>query len=206
MTSHLIPTPPFALNRAASWRFAWLTLTALLIYRNSKKCLRLNPWTALVVLAGIALLIQSYGVALGLSLVPLAIAMFVVGLRFSVWSGRHPVFVTEAQDIAMVVKAGQDGSWKPDVHVKRWSATPAAASAFRVDVTSSLLMVANREGISLCANPRDAKLFRKYLSELNRAQDKLGIAIADRRKVVTTRNRFMRGCRCVAPPAPSHAR
>lgn len=188
----------------ASWRFAWLTLSALLIYRNSKKCLRLNPWTALVVVAGVALLIYGYGAALGLSLVPVVISMFVVGVRMSVWSGRHPVFVTEAQDIAMVVKAGQDGSWMPDVHVKRWSATSAAASAFRVNVMTRLLMAANEEDISLRANPRDLKLFRKYLAELNRAQGNLGVVRTGRRKVSTSKICLMRGYRCVARPTSSH--
>lgn len=201
MTRPQPPAPAHVMTKKASWRFAWLTLKAILFHRNTEGHAIIH-WIAPLFLA-------AFTVALWLLWGPIfattALVLFCAGefamVHFLEWSGKCTTrYVNRKQTIALVVRVHPDGSWQPGTHVKEPEVQKEETAAFRANVMAQLLEAANRGSVILKMTARDAKLLESYEHDLKTAQEQMGIPTAEFRTIEILGKNWIRGYNCVAKP------
>ncbi|MBE0010542.1 hypothetical protein DXT87_12195 [Arthrobacter sp. AET 35A] len=190
------------MTKMASWRFTWLTLKAMLFHRSTAGDVVIY-WIAPLALAAstVALsFVWSPGFAIT------ALLLFVAGelamvhlLEWSGWCATR--YVNKEQTLALVVKVLSDGSWKPDTHVKEPEVSKEDTAAFRVSVMAHLLEAANRNAVILRMTARDEKLLKSYEQDLKKAQEQMGIPLADFQTIEIEGKNWIRGFNCAVKPS-----
>jgi hypothetical protein len=208
------------MSDAAAWKFSWLTLRSLLWHRStSTGKIVLHP-KVIIPLVTVAVGAPAAMAALGATALATVTAVGVVatiptmvaGLRMSDWSKSkdRAIYTNPSETIVLVVKRNsvlgrlfnRPPAWKPDLHIKADGVSPEEAAAFRQDITARVLQVADDLGLPLKITARDSRLAAAYRTDLEAAQDLLGIPAAERREFIITGKAWPRGEHCVASPVP----